>query len=832
MPDRRGVPHLKVDIFRDTDRFRPRAAPRELPRIKQRQRRRHGEGLLAQLAQLAPEAQALVERQREFSAEVPNGVYLTFESEPDFELKIESLDRPSQGIELLSVRADGKRTLATVFVPEGGLEALERLVQDYVSRDSVNRRTGERKPRNQELIANIRSIRRSALRMLWTDDPALLPATDDEAIWWEVWLRRGEEPESLRNLFRAHAGAIGLTLSATELPFPERTILAARGTREQLMRSVVLLNCIAELRRLKETADLFHALPPQEQWQWSEDLLQRIAAPADDAPAVCVLDTGMTRHPLLVPALNADDCHTIEPAWGTHDAFGHGTQMGGLALFDDLSHVLVENEPIELVHRIESVKILRQNGDNDGKLYGALTREAIGRAEVERPGIQRVICLAVSSKDDRDRGKPSAWSAAIDRLTSGAEDGYRRLVVVAAGNVLEQDQRDYPAINATESIHDPAQAWNALTIGGATFKDGIDAAEYPGFTPIAPIGGLSPYSCSSQTWRPIWPIKPDVVFEGGNRARRPDGDTDSLRSLDLLSVHHLPEQRAFDTFWGTSAAAALGARFAATIWARYPAYWPETIRGLMVHAARWTESMTAAFVRHPHRKRDIASLLRHCGYGIPSRDRAFWSAGDALTLIAEQELQPFEAVRTRTERVERVKSRDVHLYSLPWPAEELEALGEAMVEMRVTLSYFVDPNPSERGLTRRYRYESHGLRFAVRRPLESDAAFRMRIADNAKAEEEGLLAGSADDGWVIGPQLRHRGSVHSDIWRGTAAELASRGSIAVFPTLGWWREQSRHEKFDDPVRYALLVSIETDVAEVDLYTPVETAIATRLAIAV
>lgn len=832
MPDRREVPHLRIDVFRDTERFRPRAAPRELPRIKQQQRKKHGEGLLNQLAQLSPAAQALVQDQRQFSSEVPNGIYVTFESEPGFELKTESLDRPSQGIELLCVRAEGRRTLATAFVPEGGLVALERLVQGYLTRDSVNQRTGKRKPRNQELIANIRSIRQSAFKQLWTDDPALLPANDDEEIWWEVWLRTGEEPESFRNLFRAHAGAIGLTLSSTELRFPERTILAARGTREQLTRSMVLLNCIAELRRLKETADLFHGLPPGEQWQWSENVLQRISRPPDDAPSVCVLDTGMTRHPILVPGLDADDCHTVEPAWGTHDTFGHGTQMGGLSLYGDLSHVLVDDEQIALVHRLESVKILRHNGDNDGKLYGALTREAIGRAEVERPGIQRVACLAVLSKKDRDRGKPSAWSAAIDRLTSGAEDGYHRLMVLAAGNVAEEDQRDYPSVNAAESIHDPAQAWNALTIGAATFKDEIDASNFPGFKPIAPIGGLSPYSCSSVTWSRDWPVKPDVVFEGGNRAWRPDGQTDSLRSLDLLSVHHLPEQRVFDTFWGTSAATAVGARLAATIWARYPSYWPETIRGLMVHAARWTEPMIAAFVHKPHRKRDVNSLLRHCGYGIPSQERALWSASDALTLIAEQELQPFEPVRSASGRVERVRSRDIHLYALPWPAEELEALGEVPVEMRVTLSYFVEPNPSERGLTRRYRYESHGLRFAVRKPLESDAAFRMRISDYARAEEEGMLVESTDEGWVVGPQLRHHGSVHADIWRGTAAELASRGSIAVFPTLGWWREQLRHERFDNPVRYTLLVSIETEGVDVDLYTPVEAAIATRVAVPV
>lgn len=65
-------------------------------------------------------------------------------------------------------------------------------------------------------------------------------------------------------------------------------------------------------------------------------------------------------------------------------------------------------------------------------------------------------------------------------------------------------------------------------------------------------------------------------------------------------------------------------------------------------------------------------------------------------------------------------ARDMHLHELPWPQQELLALGNVDVEMRVTLSYFVQPNPgvAERGISGRYRYESHGLRFDVSRPSE------------------------------------------------------------------------------------------------------------------
>jgi len=39
----------------------------------------------------------------------------------------------------------------------------------------------------------------------------------------------------------------------------------------------------------------------------------------------------------------------------------------------------------------------------------------------------------------------------------------------------------------------------------------------------------------------------------------------------------------------------------------------------------------------------------------------------------------------------------MHLHDLPWPTEQLQALGGAQVTLRITLSYFIEPNPGERG---------------------------------------------------------------------------------------------------------------------------------------
>ena len=82
------------------------------------------------------------------------------------------------------------------------------------------------------------------------------------------------------------------------------------------------------------------------------------------------------------------------------------------------------------------------------------------------------------------------------------------------------------------------------------------------------------------------------------------------------------------------------------------------------------------------------------------------------------------------------------------------------------------------------------------------------------------IAGGGDPSWLIGGQGRHRGSLHGDIWRGTAADLANRGSIAVYPTAGWWKTRPALERYDKAARYALVVSIKAPEVDVDLYSEV------------
>lgn len=439
-------------------------------------------------------------------------------------------------------------------------------------------------------------------------------------------------------------------------------------------------------------------------------------------------------------------------------------------------------------------------------------------AEIQEPDKYRIICMAVSAEDTRDRGRPTSWSGAIDQLCAGVENDERRIIILSAGNHKNiKLVQYYPVEQLTDSIHDPGQAWNAITVGAYTELDRIDDPDLSGYEVIAPKQGLSPFTTTSFTWdRRRWPIKPDVVMEGGNLAKDDTNFVTEADELSILSTHYKPTEAHFQPFNMTSAAAAKVAWMAARIADQYPDYWPETVRGLIIHSAEWPDMLIQQF-RSPNGKGGNEQLLSACGYGVPDMRRALYSASNSLTLITQNELQPFY----KNEK-SNLTMKDLHLYDLPWPVEVLQELpDETEVSMRITLSYFIEPGPGEIGWKDRYRYPSHSLRFDIKSSTETRDDFLKRINLASREEgEESPGTASASDHWELGVKLRNRGSIHSDIWHGTASELANSNIIAVFPRTGWWKERAYLEKWDQQTRYSLIVSIHTPEETVDIYTPV------------
>jgi len=375
-PSRR--PHFTLTNTSQIERYRPIKKKIKIPPPPEPPDRvAHGQALFGQLSKLKPIAEEARRQQEQAGIASGLGLQIQFSSLPDIELAIQSLSNAPAGIELRNVRRDEHHTYATVFVPDGKLAVFERKIQAYLEeRKNIKGGPLDNKP----LINTIQEIRSAAFNELWTDDLSALPALEDEAIWWEVWLSAQKDRKAALHSFRTVATQIGFELLPDELSFPERTVLLMRGSQRQIQQSVMLLNSVAELRRAKETAEFFDALIPVEQREWIDELLSRTEWPKADAPHVCILDTGVNaRHPLLAPALAPDDQHTVEPVWGVDDREGHGTEMAGLAAWGDLIENMESSDPVALTHRLESVKLLPHNGGNVGRHHGNLTLEAVSR---------------------------------------------------------------------------------------------------------------------------------------------------------------------------------------------------------------------------------------------------------------------------------------------------------------------------------------------------------------------------------------------------------------------------------------------------------------------
>jgi hypothetical protein len=262
----------------------------------------------------------------------------------------------------------------------------------------------------------------------------------------------------------------------------------------------------------------------------------------------------------------------------------------------------------------------------------------------------------------------------------------------------------------------------------------------------------------------------------------------------------------------------------------------------MVQSARWPQPVRSLLIANGTGwklgKGEAQQILRKVGYGVPDFDAATRSARNALTFLAQSEIQPYATGKDGRTGVFNA----VDFYDLPWPHEALLALGDAPVILRVTLSYFVEPNLSGKAATRPDTYRSHGLRFAMKKRSESDDEFRGRLsrlasdgqeatedeADeveplnlepviDAEADEEGDPARETSN-WLLGAKAVQAGSLHSDLWRGKASDLAAHDHIAVHPVGGWWKSHAGQRRQNDIARYALAISIEAEELNVDLYS--------------
>lgn len=142
------------------------------------------------------------------------------------------------------------------------------------------------------------------------------------------------------------------------------------------------------------------------------------------------------------------------------------------------------------------------------------------------------------------------------------------------------------------------------------------------------------------------------------------------------------------------------------------------------------------------------------------------------------------------------------------------------IDVRTVLTF-----PNHSAISRAVR-----LRFDVKFPEEKLENFRKRISKASRDEDEDVESTVGNRKWELGDRLRRKGSIHSDTWTGTAAELASSEAVAVYPVTGWWKERHQLGKWSQQARYSLIVTLETEKEDIDLYTAIETEMAVEIEI--
>lgn len=760
----------------------------------ERDRLAHSEYIKSQYNAAVDSAMRKLEERKGQGLPVADGVYVNL----DMDKKLVPT-KLSKGATIMKVsdKADVEKANLVVYVKEEKKDWLDKKATDYATK---NKKDGT--PREADLLTAINDVQATEVRSLYISEEAFDAIPEHVVSRYELWINRAgsyDEPT-----VRATLESLFIDIETNPLVFDSVEVWLVKATKSQLSEIPSALGYVEGIRPYRQPSVMLSDNCTSR--EWSNLIEDYVRFDLDEhSPQIAILDTGVNNaHALLRQTLPGNRMDSAINVGSVIDNDGHGTGMAGLALLGDLTDIAYDRgENIHVNHALASIKIFERGYDSS--FYGAVIEEGINKAFDFGA---KINCMAITDEDSYS-GEATSSSAALDEslYNMGA---CNRMAIVSAGNVdtTEIDAADYLASCKSHSVKSPAQAWNALTVGAYTEKVIPSRKD---FAPLAAPQGVSPFTSSSYAWY-RGRTKPEIVMEGGNVAYHPLFKVTTDADLSLVTTNNRL-QEPLQEFNATSAATALAARLAAKICVANPQLSMLSVRGLMVHSAKWTEEMLHI--------ENIDERMSLCGYGVPMENSATASNDQCATYIFENELVPYTKVDGNN------KYNQLHYYALPWPTEELADMGEEKVLIKITLSYYIKPSPGYAGRTNKYRYPSGTLHFDIKKPTETLGDFLRRR--NLNEGERDANINNTNNKWTVGQQRRERSTVQSDWIECSAVELSEMGHIVVFPGQGWWKDR-KLESVDNRIKYALIVSIETE--KTDIYNAVQTSIANKIAIEV
>ena len=420
-----------------------------------------------------------------------------------------------------------------------------------------------------------------------------------------------------------------------------------------LARVIVRGNMIDKLLQLEPVAKL--DLPPRpaltvaEVSQLTLEDFPPITRPPSDAPRVCVLDSGIASgHPMLSSAVG--ESISVPASLGLPvDEHGHGTQVAGLALYNDISECITNRQFSPFlwvmsakVTKIEDGPFGRQMKFPDEKLISTQMREAIEYFHREHGC--RVFNISLG--DERlvyDGGKPSIWAWTLDDIAKNLDV----IIVVSAGNSWPVSQNDDPEeafngypqylLRPDNRIIEPATAAIPLTVGSLAHSEAPRGAGDRDDVALKTVAQKDVPSPFTRTGPGIGDaVKPELCEYGGNLVfdHRLNRLQDKNPEVEIVSLHH-DHATGILFAWdkGTSLAAPKVAHYAARILSIFPQASANLVRALLVSSASIPEAAKGVLSVLGNDE-----YLKVCGYGNPNFDIAAYSFDKRVTLFAKNEL--------------------------------------------------------------------------------------------------------------------------------------------------------------------------------------------------
>jgi hypothetical protein len=651
--------------------------------------------------------------------------------------------------------------------------------------------------------------------------------------WDDIKASREAEIEELARFYEAEVLHLidGAAFDAAVLPdsFTVRLRITGKGLKDFVLNYPYVFEVV-------EPDDIKLSPPAGKEGPGPEPGPEPIP-PDQDAPAVCVIDSGIQEgHFLIEPAIDQGTSYCFLPQANPTEVGdfvspgGHGTRVAGAVLYGE--SIPSDGKP-KLPFWIQNARVLDSNNSMPVEMFPP---EVI-RAAVERfhqgDRETKIFNHSINGNTYCRTRYMSAWAAEIDALSAA----YDVLVIQSGGNLPisgvnpylgVKDHlaagREYPTYlyEPSTRIASPGQSLQALTVGSVAYGTFADGA-WQTFAPEAEHP-----SAFSRSGPGIWDvIKPEVVEYGGDNVRNGNVPADvqsggriAAACPQLVRSTMFPPGPAFDRDeTGTSFAAPKVARIAAQLQRLLPEEPTLLYRALVVQSARWPSWAEAllAQLREPDSQNDqnqrqqliqqVSRLICCIGYGVPDESRATANTEHRTTFITSGETP--------------IRARECHIYQISIPAALRSQADEFDIRIEATLSYVAQPRRTRRHLR---RYLSTWVDWKSSKLGEGLADFRGRAVKDTENEGEPLPGSAlpwvlheASNSGVIRDTKRSNGTVQKDWAVVKSNTLPDHFCIAVVGHQGWSHDP------DSTARYTLAVTLEILGQEIAIYEPLRAA---------